>query len=113
MVLKVSLGREGAPGFLGRYEAALAQWEATVAQARRLMLGQYDTLDGPMIAEIVETYRVAELQADTVCRWDSAAKARAAQATESMKEMGLLPPDASPSHAADWTHSVRLDLSLV
>ena len=44
-VLKVSLGREGTPGFLARYEAALAQWEATVAQARRLMLGQYDTLD--------------------------------------------------------------------
>lgn len=112
-VLKVSLGREGTPGFLGRYEAALAQWEATVAQARRLMLGQYDTLDGPMIAEIVEAYRVAELQADTVRRWDSAAKARATQVTESMKETGLLPPDASSSHAADWTHSVRLAAGVI
>lgn len=54
---RVSLGREGDPGFLSRYEAALAKWEADVARAKREHEGKYDRLDDPTIAFLTEHFK--------------------------------------------------------
>jgi hypothetical protein len=68
-VLKVSLGQEGTPGFLSRYEAAMEQWEATVFQARKRKAGAFDPLDAPLIAYLAETFLVEMLEQDDAARW--------------------------------------------
>ena len=52
-------GLAGAPGQSGvpsRYEGAAAEYDATVATARKRQAGQYDALDAPTIAYLAETY---------------------------------------------------------
>ena len=68
-VLKVSLGQEGSPGFLSRYEAAMDQWEANVSQARKRKAGAFDPLDAPSIAYLAEAFRVETLEQDDAARW--------------------------------------------
>jgi integrase len=67
---KVSLGREGEPGFLSRYEAADTGYAALVARARRQHEGAYDALDAPRVAYLKEVFRVELLQEDDAARWD-------------------------------------------
>ncbi|OWK31793.1 tyrosine-type recombinase/integrase [Sphingomonas mucosissima] len=112
-VLKVSLGKEGSPGFLSRYEAAQNRWEATVSLARRQALGDYDAIDAPLIAEVVETYRAAELNADSMRRWDREAKDRALQVGEAMERAGIALPPTTTDRAGHWTRSVRVAASVV
>jgi integrase len=67
--LKVSLGREGSPGFLSRYEAALTEWDSIVSKARRRQEGAYDRLGSAIIAYLAEAYRVEVLEQDEEARW--------------------------------------------
>ncbi|USU09931.1 hypothetical protein NF700_06625 [Sphingomonadaceae bacterium OTU29MARTA1] len=68
--LKVSLGHEGSPGFLSRYETALMQWETTVAEARKRQAGEYDRLDPPTIAYLAKLFEVRWLDKDERDRWE-------------------------------------------
>ncbi|WP_238542202.1 site-specific integrase [Sphingomonas sp. PAMC 26621] len=69
--LKVSLGLEGSPGFLSRYEEAEGRYRDTVAMAQRKASGAFDTLDSATIAYLAEAFRVQLLQADDDARWDT------------------------------------------
>ncbi|UUR07598.1 hypothetical protein [Sphingomonas glaciei] len=55
---------------MARYEAAASDYEAIIAAARRKLEGRYDTLDGPLIAYLVEVHRVQALEDDNAARWD-------------------------------------------
>ena len=72
---RVSLGLEGSPGFLSRYENAAAQYANEVAKARRKLAGAYDQLDPPTIAYLAKAYRVEALADDELARWDGAERA--------------------------------------
>jgi integrase len=67
--LKVPLGREGAEGFWAAYETALSDYDKMVAVAQQKLEGRYDTLDGPLIAYLVEVHRVQALEGDNAARW--------------------------------------------
>lgn len=67
---KRSLGEEGSPGFLSRYEAAANEFDALVSLARREQAGDFDRLDAPTIAYLAEAFRVHWLAEDERRRWD-------------------------------------------
>ncbi len=67
--LKVSLGVEGSPGFLSRYENAAAHYDRVIAKAKRLAEERYDVLDAPLIAYLAEAFRSEELRSDDEERW--------------------------------------------
>jgi integrase len=104
---KVPLGREGSLGFFGRWEKADAEFAAIVARAERQLVGDYDKLDAPTIAYIVEAYLVDELEADTLRRWDADAKSRAQTIGDVMRDAGLPMPTLPADAAGRWTQSVR------
>jgi integrase len=68
---KRSLGHEGDLGFLGRYEAADAEYQSIVATARKRLNGAFDPLHGPRIAELAELFRTQALEADNEARFSS------------------------------------------
>ena len=57
---EVPVGRDGSPGFLGRYEAAASDHETAVATAQRKLEGRYDALDQPPITYFAEVYPVGQ-----------------------------------------------------
>ena len=70
-----------APGAMGRYHDAAAQYAGTVAVARRAALGSFDPLTPELIAFLVAAYKAEELGNDDEVRWldrPLAVKARAA-----------------------------------
>jgi integrase len=69
--LKISLRThdERDPQFLIRYSAALAQWDGTVAQARKAAAGAYDALDAPTIAYLGKVFEIEWLKDEERDRW--------------------------------------------
>lgn len=55
---KISLGRIGSPGLMGRYDAAANDYALTVATAQRRLSGEFDPLDAPMIAYLAKLFEV-------------------------------------------------------
>jgi hypothetical protein len=104
---KVTLGRRGEPGLLAKWEATDAEYKALVAKAQRQLVADCDEVDAPKIAYIVEAYRVAELEADALRRWDAEAKSRAETIGAVMRDAGVPMPPASADAAGRWTDSVR------
>jgi integrase len=67
---KPSLGMEGSPGLLARYEQAAADFDVEVSIAKRKLAGTLDALDAPLIAYLAEVSRVDSLEEDEAARWD-------------------------------------------
>ncbi|MET3762697.1 site-specific integrase [Sphingomonas sp. UYEF23] len=87
--LKVSLGMEGSPGFLSRYEEAAGQYRDTVAMAQRKASGAFDPLDSATIAYLAETFRVQLLQADDDARWDTEERELYRSVTQDLERQGV------------------------
>jgi integrase len=101
------------PGAAARLQAAQDEFEELVRLAKlkrraaqKRVTGTYDELDAPTVAYVAECYRVAELASDEARRWDPAARAKAAKATEIARAVGHDLPQVSES--AEWTQSIRL-----
>lgn len=86
---KESLGHEGSPGFLSRYEEADKKYDKLVATARRQLEGAYDLLDGPRIASLVEVFRIEALEEDDEARWSSEERELYQQVAADLQARGM------------------------
>jgi len=90
---------------MDRFLEAEAQYAAIVARAEKLAAGAFDTLDGPLIAFLVEAFRVDELASDAATRLDPKAKARGELATVAAERVGY---ELSPHRpTARWAQGRR------
>jgi integrase len=106
--LKVSLGREDEPGFLGRYEAAKGQYDKIVSAARRRLEGAFDALDAPQIAYLAELHRVQSMAGDEEARFSSDERELFLAARVGLEAVGVAfttPwPDRAARRWAEQTH---------
>lgn len=65
-----SLGHRDSKGFMARYERCGDDYAAQVAQARRKLAGDFDTLDEPLIAYLAAAFRSHVLAREKELVWD-------------------------------------------